>query len=447
MKTFRRFYGAGRLGVASLLLVTSIGAPAMAASNAAKVDPGDTAWVLASAALVMLMTPALGLFYAGMVRQKNVLATIMHSFFLIALIGVQWMVYGYSLAFGPGHGFMGGFIGGLDWVGLRNVTAMPNPVYAATIPHQAFMVYQAMFAIITPALISGAFAERIKFKSYVLFTLLWATLIYDPVTHWVWAEGGWLRNAKTLDFAGGIVVHVTSGVAALACALMMGRRCDYGKEDIMPHNVTMTLMGAGLLWFGWFGFNAGSALTSGGLATSAFVATNASAAAATLVWAFIEWTHRGKPTALGIATGAIAGLAAVTPASGFVGPMAAMGIGVVASGLCYLAIGAKNKLGYDDSLDVFGVHGIGGIWGSLAIGLFASKMINPAGANGLLSGGGLTLLGVQFKAVAAVAIYSFVGTAILLKAVGAFSPMRVSEEDEDMGLDISQHGEFGYHTG
>jgi ammonium transporter, Amt family len=416
--------------------------PAMAAGQTAKVDPGDTAWVLASAALVMLMTPALGLFYGGMVRQKNVLATIMHSFFLIALISVQWMIFGYSIAFGPDRG---GLIGSLSWVGLRGVGLTPNHDYAATIPHQAFMVYQAMFAVITPALISGAFAERIKFRSYVIFTLLWSTLVYCPVAHWVWAPGGWLRSMGVLDFAGGIVVHISSGIAALACAILIGRRQGFGRDDFMPHNVTMTVLGAGLLWFGWFGFNAGSALGAGGLATSAFVATNAAAATGTLSWALIESFHRGKPTALGAATGAVAGLAAVTPGSGFVGPMAAMVIGTVASGICYCAILMKNKFSYDDSLDVFGVHGVGGVWGVLAVGLFASKLVNPAGNNGLFFGNP-ALFGKQLIAVAAVGGYSFIVTAILFKLIGAVSPMRVSKDDEDLGLDLTQHGEFGYHT-
>ncbi|MDO8587766.1 MAG: ammonium transporter [Armatimonadota bacterium] len=442
MSKFRGlYYRAGMLGAASVALVAGFRGPAAAAGGAARIDPGDTAWVLASAALVMLMTPALGLFYAGMVRRKNVLATIMHSFFLVALVGVQWMIFGYSLAFGPDRN---GIIGSLDWIGLRNVSLLPNPDYAATIPHQAFMVYQAMFAVITPALISGAFAERIKFRSYVIFTVLWATLVYDPVAHWVWSPHGWLRNMGALDFAGGIVVHLTSGIAALTCAVIMGRRVGHGTEEMMPHNVTMTLLGAGLLWFGWFGFNAGSALGSGALATSAFVVTNASACTATLTWCIIEAWHRGKPTALGAASGAIAGLAAVTPGAGFVGPMAAMGIGVVASCISYCAILAKNKFRYDDSLDVFAVHGIGGIWGALAIGLFASKLINPAGNNGLLFGNP-GLIGVQLKAVAIVAVYTFVVTAVLLRLVGIVSPMRVSEEDEDIGLDLTQHGEYGYH--
>ncbi|MDO8587764.1 MAG: ammonium transporter [Armatimonadota bacterium] len=414
--------------------------PALA--DGGKVEPGDTAWVLASAAMVMLMTPALGLFYGGMVRQKNVLATIMHSFFLVALVGVQWVVYGYSLAFGPDFHHI---IGNLSWVGLKNVTLLPNPAYAGTIPHQAFMIYQAMFAIITPALITGAFAERMRFKSYVIFMLLWATLVYDPICHWVWAPGGWLRELGALDFAGGTVVHISSGIAALCCALMMGRRHGYGREEIMPHNVTMTVLGAGLLWFGWFGFNAGSALGAGSLATSAFVVTNTAAASATLSWCLIEALHRGKPTALGAATGAVAGLVAITPASGFVGPMAAIAIGCVVSGLCYMAIMLKSKLGYDDSLDVFGVHGIGGMWGALATGLFATKIINSAGNNGLFAGNA-ALLGSQLAAVGAVVAYSFTMTFILLKLTGALSPLRVSKEDEDIGLDLTQHGEYGYHV-
>jgi len=416
-------------------------APALAEDTSA-INAGDTGWVLASAALVMLMTPALGLFYGGMVRQKNVLGTIMHSFFLVALVGVQWVVYGYSLAFGPDFH---GIIGNLSWAGLRNVSLAPNPDYSATIPHQAFMIYQAMFAIITPALITGAFAERMRFKSYVIFMLLWATLVYDPICHWVWAPGGWLRDLGALDFAGGTVVHISSGIAALCCAIMMGRRRGYGKEEMMPHNVTMTVMGAGLLWFGWFGFNAGSALGAGALATSAFVVTNTAAASATLSWCLIETMHRGKPTALGAASGAVAGLVAITPASGYVGPMAAIAIGAVVSGLCYTAIMLKSRFGYDDSLDVFGVHGIGGMWGAIATGLFASKLINAAGNNGLFFGNA-SLVVAQLAAIAAVCVYSFTITFILLKLVGVISPLRISKEDEDIGLELSQHGEYGYHA-
>lgn len=404
------------------------------------ISSGDTAWVLVCAALVMLMTPGLGLFYGGMVRRKNVLATILQSFIMVGIVSVQWVLFGYSLAFGPDKWHI---IGGLDWVGLRGVGLTPNPDYAATIPHQAFMIFQAMFAIITPALITGAFAERMRFKSFFIFAILWATLVYDPVCHWVWAPGGWLRNLGALDFAGGTVVHICSGLAALACAIAVGRRKGHGKEDMKPHNLTMTLIGAALLWFGWFGFNAGSALAANGLATSAFVVTNTSAAAGALSWIFVEAWHRGKPTALGAASGAVAGLVAITPASGFVGPVAAIAIGGVVSVLCYGAIMMKGKLGYDDSLDVFGVHGVGGAWGALATGLFATVLINPAGANGLFHGNARLVL-VQLVAIASVAAYSFIATWLLLKVTNVFSDLRVSHEEEESGLDITQHGEIGY---
>src|SRR5437588_6789000 len=348
-----------------------------------KIDSGDTAWVLASAALVMLMTPALGFFYGGLVRRKNVLSTIMHSFFILCLISVQWVLWGYSLAFGPDKGHI---IGGLEWVGLNNVGFTPNADYAPTIPHHAFMLFQMMFAVITPALITGAFAERMKFSSFILFTLLWATFIYDPLAHWVWGVGGWVRNLGALDFAGGTVVHISSGVSGLACALVLGRRLGYGKEHMAPHNLPMTVLGASLLWFGWFGFNAGSAVAAGALATSAFVVTNTATAAAALAWMVAEWLYRGKPTVLGAASGAVAGLVAITPASGFVGPLSSIVIGAGAGVFCYLAVIVKSRLGYDDSLDAFGVHGIGGTWGALATGLFASKAINSGGADGLFFG-------------------------------------------------------------
>jgi len=404
------------------------------------INTGDTAWVLMATALVMLMTPGLGLFYGGMVRRKNVLATILQSFILIGIVGVQWVLYGYSLAFGPDRWH---FIGSLDWAGLRNVGLTPNATYSATIPHQAFMMFQMMFAVITPALITGAFAERIRFKSFLIFTLLWMTLVYDPVCHWVWAPGGWLRELGALDFAGGTVVHICSGIAALACALVIGKRKGYGKDDMTPHNVTMTIIGAALLWFGWFGFNAGSALAANGLAVSAFVATNTAAASAALSWTFIEWWHRGRPTALGAASGAVAGLVAITPASGFVGPLAAIAIGGVVSILCYFAIVMKGRLGYDDSLDVFGIHGVGGTWGALATGIFATVAINSAGANGLLHGNA-ALISKQLIAVLAVFVYSFVLTVILLKLTGVFSDLRVTNEEEESGLDVTQHGEVGY---
>lgn len=423
--------------LAGLLALLTV--PAHAAGTP-KIDAGDTAWVLMSAALVMLMTPGLGLFYAGMVRRKNVLATILQSFIMVGIVSVQWVLFGYSLAFGPDKCHI---IGGLDWIGLRGVGFAPNADYSATIPHQAFMVYQLMFAIITPALISGAFAERMKFKSFVIFSILWTTLIYDPICHWVWAPGGWLRSLGALDFAGGTVVHISSGIAALCCALVLGRRKGFGKEDMKPHNLTMTLIGAALLWFGWFGFNAGSALAANGLAANAFVVTNTAAAAAALSWVFVEWWHRGKPTALGAASGAVAGLVAITPASGFVGPCAAIAIGGLVSVLCYFAIMMKGKLGYDDSLDVFGVHGVGGTWGALATGLFATTLVNPAGNNGLFHHNPRQLL-IQLVAISTVAIFSFAGTFLLLKLTNLFSSVRVSQSDEESGLDISQHGEIGY---
>jgi len=402
------------------------------------IDTGDTAWVLAATAMVMLMTPGLGLFYAGMVRRKNALATILQSFIMVAIVGVLWVLYGYSLAFGKDHW---GLIGSLDWVGLRHVGYDAYP--GTKIPHQAFMLFQAMFAVITPALITGAFAERMRFKAFLIFGVLWATFIYDPIAHWVWAPGGWLAAAGAMDFAGGIVVHISSGIAALCCALVLGRRKGHGHEEFKPHNLTMTLIGTGLLWFGWFGFNAGSALAANRVAVTAFVATNTAGAMAAVVWMFVEWWHRGKPTALGVASGAIAGLAAVTPASGYVGPMGAMAIGFVAGGLCYLAIMVKGRLGYDDSLDVFGVHGIGGIWGVLATGLLASSVLNASVKNpGLLHGG--TLIVSQLIAVVAVCAYSFIGTFLLLKLTGVITPLRAEKDDEEAGLDLSQHGEVAY---
>ncbi|NOZ69135.1 MAG: ammonium transporter [Deferribacteres bacterium] len=400
------------------------------------VDTGDTAWILVSAALVMLMTPGLALFYGGMVRRKNILGTLMHSFIAIAVISLQWIFIGYSLSFGPD---IGGFIGGLDWIGLRGVGLEPS-AYAPTVPHLAFMIYQAMFAVITPALISGAFAERMKFSAYIIFILLWTTLIYNPVCHWIWG-GGWMGDIGVLDFAGGLVVHLTSGISALAAALYIGKRKGYLEEAMPPHNLPMTVLGAGLLWFGWFGFNAGSALSSGELSTMAFVTTHTGAVAATLTWMIMEWIHRGKPTMFGAATGAIAGLATITPAAGFVGPMSALVIGIAAGGLCYAALNAKTRFGYDDSLDAFGVHGIGGIIGTIGAGLFASAAIN--GVNGLFFGNAKQLA-IQVTAVAVVAVYSFVVSLAILKAVDIIAGLRVDKESEIQGLDISQHGEEGY---
>jgi Amt family ammonium transporter len=405
-----------------------------------KVDSGDTSWILISSALVMLMTPGLALFYGGMVRSKNVLGTIMQSFIALGVITIQWVLYGYSLAFGPD---IGGIIGSLKWVGLSGVGLDPFPDYAATIPHQAFMIFQMMFAVITPALITGAFAERFKFKTYLVFLILWATFVYDPLAHWVWGTGGWIRNLGALDFAGGLVVHISSGIAALAATLVVGKRKGYGDEPMPPHNLTMTLLGAALLWFGWFGFNGGSAVASGSLATNAFVVTHISTAAAALSWMILEWAYRGNPTVLGAASGAVAGLVAITPASGFVGPVSAIIIGLVGGGLCYFAINLKSKLGYDDSLDVVGVHGVGGTWGALATGLFACKAINSAGNDGLFFGN-FSLIGIQALSVVSAWIYSFVMTLIILKVLDWTMGLRVSEEHEINGLDISQHGEAGY---
>jgi Amt family ammonium transporter len=396
--------------------------------------------VLASAALVMVMTPALGFFYGGMVRRKNALGTIMHSFMILALISVQWVLWGYSLAFGPDKGSL---IGGLDWVGLTGVGLQPNPDYAATIPHQAFMVFQAMFAIITPALVTGAFAERMKFGSFILFTLLWATLVYDPIAHWVWGMGGWIRNLGVLDFAGGTVVHISSGVSALAAALVFGRRLGYGREAMEPHDITYVVLGAALLWFGWFGFNAGSAVASGVLATNAFVVTNTAAAVAAITWVVMSWIFQRKPSVLGAASGAVAGLVAITPASGFVSPLAAIAIGIGAGFFCYLAVRLRARSSVDDSLDVWGVHGIGGTWGALATGIFASKAINAGGADGLLLGYPQQVL-VQFIAVATVWVYAFVVTWLLLKLVQVIMGLRVKAGDEVAGLDLSQHGEAAY---
>jgi Amt family ammonium transporter len=408
-----------------------------------KIDSGDTAWLLMSSALVLLMTaPGLALFYGGMVRQKNALATLMQSFIIMALISVQWVLWGYSLAFGPDKW---GLIGGFEWIGLQGVGLDPGP-YSDTIPHQAYMLFQLMFAIITPALITGTFAERMKFSTFIVFTLLWATLVYDPLAHWVWGKGGWLGSLGTLDFAGGTVVHISSGLSALAAAFIVGRRRGFGHEPMPPHNLPLTVVGAALLWFGWFGFNAGSALSAGALATSAFVVTNTAAASATLVWMFSEWAIRGKPTVLGAASGAVAGLVAITPGSGYVGPLASIVIGGVAGFLCYNACNLKTKLGYDDSLDVVGVHGVGGIWGALATGLFATKTINAAGGDGLFYGNPAQLWN-QFVGVLAAGVLGFVLTAIILKVLDATMGLRVTDEEEVEGLDLTQHSETAYSMG
>jgi len=403
-------------------------------------NTGDTAFVLVSSALVMLMTPGLALFYGGMVRGKNVLGTIMQSYIILALITLEWVLWGYSLSFGPDHG---GIIGGLDWFGLRGVGMEPHETYGPTIPHLAFMIFQCMFAVITPALITGAFAERMRFNSFLLFTLLWATFVYNPLAHWVWGSGGWMSKLGALDFAGGTVVHISSGVSALAAALVVGRRLGYGSTAYIPHNLPMTITGAALLWFGWFGFNAGSALAANGLAASAFVVTHIASAVAALSWLLVEWVHRGKPTTLGAASGAVAGLVAITPGSGFVGPVSAILIGGVAGVICYGGVMLKAKLRYDDSLDVVGIHGFGGTWGALATGLFASKAVNPAGSDGLFFGNP-GQLGVQFVSVLATIVFAFVMTLIILKVVDWVAGVRVSDEDEEKGMDISMHDEKGY---
>jgi Amt family ammonium transporter len=423
----------------------AVGAPAVPApAEPSKIDKGDTAWMLTSCALVLLMTaPGLALFYGGMVRSKNALGTLMQSFILMAVISIQWILWGYTLAFGPDKG---GVIGGLEWFGLHGVGGAPFDAYSKTIPHQVYMLFQMMFAIITPALITGAFAERKKFSAFLLFTILWATLVYDPLAHWVWGDGGWLKRLGALDFAGGTVVHISSGVSALVCAVMIGKRRGYGHQPMQPHNLPMTVLGAALLWFGWFGFNAGSALEANALAASAFLATNTGAAAATLGWMFTEWMSRGKPTVLGAASGAVAGLVAITPASGFVGPISALVIGAVAGGLCYMACNLKSRLGYDDSLDVVGVHGVGGTWGALATGLFASKAINEAGENGLFFGNPGQLW-TQIVAVLATYALAIVVTAIILKVVDVVVGLRVTAEDEVAGLDLSQHSETAYAGG
>jgi Amt family ammonium transporter len=397
---------------------------------------GDTAWLLVSAALVLLMVPALALFYGGMVRRKNVLSTIMHSMAALPLISVQWLLVGYTLAFGP---TIGGVLGGLDNIGLTHL-----PELHATTPTLAFVAFQMMFAAITPALISGAFAERMKFSAFIAFALLWGTLVYDPVAHWVWAEGGWLLKLGSLDFAGGTVVHITAGVSALVCALVIGKRLKYPQERPLPHNLTMTLTGAGLLWFGWFGFNAGSAGAASGVAALAFVTTHMGAAGGALGWLFIEWAHRKKPTALGIASGLVAGLVAITPAAGFVAPWAALVIGAVGGVACYGAVLAKYKYGYDDSLDAFGVHGVGGMVGALLTGVFSTKSVNATGADGLVYGGGLRQLGLQALACIVSAAYAAVVTFILLKLIERFIGLRVAEAEEREGLDATQHGEDAY---
>jgi len=402
------------------------------------ISPGDTAWILMSTALVMLMTPGLAMFYGGMVRRKNLLSTMMMSFSALALVGVLWVLYGYSLSFGPD---IGGIIGGLDFIGLNGVGMEPSGTYASTVPHLAFMMFQGMFAIIAVALISGAVVERIKFSSLMVFSTLWFTFIYLPVTHWVWGSGGWLAELGLLDFADGTVIHISAGISALALVLLLGQRHGFRKDAMDPSNIPLVLIGTALLWFGWFGFNAGSSLAADGLAANAFVATNTAAAAAALTWILLNWRQR-RPTIIGAATGAVAGLATITPAAGFVSPLAAIPIGFVAAVICYYSmLYLKVRFSLDDSLDVFAVHGVGGIWGTLAAGIFATSAIG--GVDGLLAGNGAQLL-IQLVGVVAVGAFAFGGSWLLGKAIDVTMGLRVQEVEEEVGLDISQHGERAY---
>lgn len=404
-----------------------------------QVNAGDTAWVMMSAALVLMMTPALAFFYGGMVRRKNILSTLTLTFSTIGLISIQWVLIGYTLSFGSD---LGGFIGNLKYFGLAGVGALPNVAYAATIPHLAFSAYQMMFAIITPALIIGAFVERVRFKAFLVFTVLWATLVYDPVAHWVWGTNGILHQMGALDFAGGTVVHVTAGIAALAFALVIGQRKGYRKTPMEPSNIPFTVLGAGLLWMGWFGFNGGSALAANGLAVNAIVTTNTSAAAAALVWMILSWRD-DKPSALGMVTGAVVGLVAITPAAGYVQPWAAIIIGGIAAALSYYGIKLRQKTKLDESLDVLACHGLGGTWGALATGLFATRAVNSAGADGLFYGNPKQFL-IQAAAVAITMVFTFVVTFLLAKGLDRLMGLRVVEGVEEVGLDIGEHGERAY---
>ena len=407
---------------------------------ASAINSGDTAWVLTSAALVMLMTPGLALFYGGLVRRKNVLSTIMHSVFILALVSVTWVLFGFTLAFGKDvNGW--GIIGGLDYVGLRGVGVAPLTQYAPTIPGSAYMAFQMMFAVITPALITGAFAERKKFKAFVLFSLLWTTLVYSPIAHWVWGEGGWLRGLGAIDFAGGTVVHISSGVAALVAALVLGPRVRRESDRFEPHDVRLTVIGAGLLWFGWFGFNGGSALAANGLAANAFVVTNTAAGMAALTWVTVSWLHKGSPSVVGAVVGGVAGLVAITPASGYVDASAAIIIGFAAGAICYGAILLREHLKIDDALDVWAVHGVGGTLGAILTGVFAVAAVG--GVSGLVENNGSQVL-KQLAAVGATWIYSGVATFVILKVVDRFVGLRVEESEEEAGLDSSQHGEVAW---
>jgi len=423
-------------------VTAAVAATPVPAAAASAVNSGDTAWVLVSTALVMLMTiPGLAFFYGGLVRKKNVLSVLMQCFFLMCAVSLQWVICGYSLSFGPD---VKGLIGNLDWAFLKNVGLEPNADYAGTIPHQVFMIFQMMFAVITPGLIIGAFAERMKFSAFVVFMLLWATIVYDPVCHWVWGVGGFVRKMGALDFAGGTVVHINAGIAALVAALVLGRRLGHPHKLSPPHNLPFAVMGAALLWFGWYGFNAGSALAANGLAGSAFVATHVATAVAGLTWAMMDVIFNRRMTVLGLISGAVAGLVAITPAAGFVNVMGSIWIGLGAGVICYMFVSfVKEKLGYDDALDAFGVHCVGGIWGALATGLWATTTVNSAGANGLFYGNPAQFV-IQLKAVAITVAYSGVISFVLLKVVDALIGLRATEQSERIGLDLTDHRETGY---
>ncbi len=400
------------------------------------ISGADTAFIIICAALVMVMTPGVALFYGGMVRRKNVLGMLMQSFVVLGIATVIWLLYGYSLAFGPDVGHV---IGSLKWAFLDGVGLEPDPTYSSTLPHQLYMAFQMMFAVLTPALITGAFAERFKFKAFIIFIAVWITIVYCPIAHWVWGQDGWIGNLGGLDFAGGLVVHIASGTSAFAAILVLGTRSGYKKEAMPPHNLPITFIGATILWIGWFGFNAGSALEASGLAVSAFVVTHIAAGAALLSWMIAEWLYRGKPTVLGAVSGAVAGLVAITPAAGFVTPISALIIGFAGGIVCFLAVNLKERFGYDDSLDVIGVHGVGGILGALLTGIFATTLVNPAGADG-----GVELLKIQTISVISTIAYSFIVSFIILKVIDKFVGIRVEHKEELQGLDLSQHGESGY---
>jgi ammonium transporter, Amt family len=426
--------------IAALIAVAVIPGLALAAEGDPVADSGDTAWMLAATALVMIMLPGLALFYGGLVRRKNVLSTIMHSFFGLAIVSVVWVLVGFSLAFGPDVNGMG-LIGNLDYIGFMGVGLTPSTVYAVTIPFVLFAAFQLMFAAITPALITGAFAERKRFASFVLFTVLWSIVVYSPIAHWVWATDGWLFKLGALDFAGGTVVHASSGLSALIVAILIGRRVVNG-ERMEPHDVPMTVLGAGLLWFGWFGFNAGSAVAANGLAASAFIVTNTAAAAATLTWVGASYLHKRKVSVVGAACGAVAGLVAITPASGFVTPGGAILIGLVAGGLCYSATLLRERVRVDDALDVFAVHGVGGVFGALATGVLATSAVQ-ASYKGLIDGNAGQVL-TQLIAVGATIAYAVVATFVIIKLVDVILGIRISARDEELGIDLSTHGEAAY---